>query len=120
MTRLPEEIDRFESVARAKEMMQDNDIRHLPVMAGAKLFGIVSERDVDLVMAATAGVIARTEIGEICGQGAYSVLPTALVTDVAATMVEHGIGSAVVVDGDAVVGIFTVTDALRALVSAYR
>jgi CBS domain-containing protein len=34
-------------------------------------------------------------------------------------MLERGIGSAVVVDDKVVVGIFTVTDALRALVAVY-
>ncbi len=45
----------------------------------------------------------------------YTVSPDAPLRDVARTMAEQKFGSAVVVDGDEVTGVFTTTDALRAL-----
>ena len=45
----------------------------------------------------------------------YTVAPDAQLREVARTMAERKIGSAVVVDGGEVTGVFTTTDALRAL-----
>jgi acetoin utilization protein AcuB len=119
MTRMPHEIDRFETLGRAKEVMVEWGIRHLPVMAGGKLHGIISERDVDTVIAATAGARWHVELADVCTPEPYCVPPTAPVTEVAQEMSKRAIGSAVVVDGGVVVGIFTATDALDALVAAY-
>ena len=45
----------------------------------------------------------------------YSVAPDATLREVVRTMAEKKYGSAVVVEGGQVVGVFTTTDALRAL-----
>ena len=45
----------------------------------------------------------------------YSVAPDASLREVARTMAERKCGSAIVVEGERVVGVFTTTDALRAL-----
>jgi acetoin utilization protein AcuB len=47
----------------------------------------------------------------------YCVSPDAPLVEVAREMAEHKYGSAVVVEGPKVVGVFTTTDALRALVA---
>ena len=119
MTRLPVELDRTDTIADAKKAMAKHGIRHIPVMAGAKLYGIVSERDVDILTAATAGANMTLTLAELCAPDPYRVLPTAKITEVAAEMAERRIGSVVVVDADVVVGIVTATDMMRALVDAY-
>jgi len=45
----------------------------------------------------------------------YTVPPTATLAKVAGAMAEHRYGSALIVDGEKVVGIFTTVDAMRAL-----
>jgi acetoin utilization protein AcuB len=50
----------------------------------------------------------------------FTVPPDAALEDVARAMAEQKYGSAVVVDKGAVVGLFTTTDALRALSSMLR
>ena len=42
MSRLPEEVARVDTVARALAVMEKHGIHHLPVMEGYHLFGIVS------------------------------------------------------------------------------
>lgn len=120
MTRLPRELDRRETVARAKQLMLTEDIRHIPVMDGPKLFGIISERDVDLILATMGGVRDAPAIDLVCEENPYAVSPLTPITEVAQEMELRKVGSAVVVDGDVVVGIFTLIDALRALRHAYR
>ena len=53
-------------------------------------------------------------IGDIISGKVFSVPPSATVADAAQTMVKGRVGSAVVVDGPWLLGIFTERDALRA------
>jgi CBS domain-containing protein len=115
MTRLPHEIDKSASVAAARQAMIRHDIGHLPVMAGARLHGIVSERDLRLF-----GAHETTPIGDLCERDVVSLPPTASVVEAARSMLSRGVGSVVVVDGGVVVGIFSAADALTALVRAYE
>lgn len=56
-------------------------------------------------------------VGDIITGKVFSVPPTASVADAAETMVKGRVGSAVVVDGPWLLGIFTERDALRAAAS---
>jgi acetoin utilization protein AcuB len=48
MTRKPFTIERTATVADARKLMQDHHVRHLPVVDGKELVGVVSERDLSL------------------------------------------------------------------------
>ena len=54
-----------------------------------------------------------TRVGDIITGKVFSVPPTATVAEAAETMVKGRVGSAVVVDGPWLLGIFTERDALR-------
>ena len=54
-----------------------------------------------------------TRLGDMISGKVYSVPPTATVAEAAETMVKGRVGSAVVVDGPWLLGIFTERDALR-------
>jgi CBS domain-containing protein len=115
MSRLPEEIDRRESVATALRRMQVNEVRHIPVMDGPEVFGILSRHDV-LDACLRHGPRAESlPVGDVCTIGPFTVSPLETIPTVAAQMVERGVTSALVTDGDVLVGIFTSTDALRVL-----
>ena len=120
MTRLPLEIERVDNVANARRMMELFEIRHVPVMNGLHVEGVVSERD---ILRATAQHGQRNvdslPIEEISQQNVLTVGPLTPVDQVARKMLEHGAGSALVVDGEYLVGIFTSTDALRMLANLF-
>lgn len=118
MTRLPTEVDREASVSRAGTMMRNANIRHLPVMDGPRLFGVVSSRDIDLV-SATAKDHGDLRVGDICSREPLVASPVDSVAEVARRMLERRVGSAVIIDAGLVVGIFTVTDALEVIVNSY-
>lgn len=99
----------------AKLMMYQNSIRHLPVLNGGKFEGILSDRDIKLAYAVD-GVKAQTlKVGDVCNGEVYTVTPETPVKEVAAYMGKTGIGSAIIIDHDQLVGIFTTTDACRLL-----
>lgn len=115
MTRSPHSIGRDQPLETAHAMMRRYGIRHLPVLECGRLAGIVSTRDLYLVES-VPGVDARfTRVEEAMSQNTYCVRPDARVEEVAREMAEGKYGCAVVMVGDRVRGIFTTTDALRAL-----
>jgi CBS domain-containing protein len=61
-----------------------------------------------------------SDILRIKGNSVLTIGPRATLADVVSTMVEHNCGSLVVCDGDALVGIITERDILRACASQAR
>jgi acetoin utilization protein AcuB len=114
MTPTPITIGRDQPLARALELMHEHHMRHLPVLDGGALVGIVTERDIRLVE--SAGADPRdTLIEEAMTPEPYVVTAGTPLRDVAEAMVAHKYGCAVVMERGRVAGIFTTIDALRAL-----
>jgi len=113
MSIAPHSIGDDQSIASAKERMQRFGIRHLPVLHGGRLVGVVSERDIALLEAVEADA-SEIRVAETVTDRVLAVTPDEPLSDVAAEMARARIGSAVVVDEGEVVGIFTAVDACRA------
>jgi acetoin utilization protein AcuB len=112
MTRTPYTIGSEQSLAKAHAMMREHGLRHLPVLRGGKLVGVLSQRDLYFVES-IAGVDDTVDtVADAMTPEVYTVGPEEKVSDVVRTMAVHRYGSAVVVDRAQVVGIFTATDAL--------
>jgi acetoin utilization protein AcuB len=115
MTWTPHTIGHDQTLATAHRMMNDYRIRHLPVLDGGRLVGIVSQRDLHLVETLKDVDPGEVQVSEAMSPDTFTVKPRSSVRKVAAEMAEHKYGSAVVMDRDRVVGVFTTIDALRAL-----
>jgi acetoin utilization protein AcuB len=96
-------------------MMRTHHIRHLPVLDGGKLVGMVTERDLHLVETLRDVDPREVIVDEAMSNHVYSVDPDIALDVVAETMAEHKYGSAVAIQNGKVVGIFTTNDACRAL-----
>jgi acetoin utilization protein AcuB len=117
MTVSPVVIGIGDTLADAHRLMRERGIRHLPVLDAGRLVGVVSQRDLYLAES-LAGVDPSTDtVREAMSGEPYAVPPKAPLEEVAATMAERKLGSAIVVDRNAVIGVFTTVDALRALAS---
>ncbi len=115
MTESPHTIGHDQPLERAHELMRAHCIRHLPVLKGGKLVGLVSDRDLHLVETMTTVDRSTTRVDEAMTQDVYCAQATDSLFDVADEMAQHKYGSAVIVDDTVVVGVFTTTDALRTL-----
>lgn len=115
MTTTPQAINSESPIEEAMEVMKKNGIRHLPVVKGGKLFGLISESDIRRVLNFAAINPKTTKVAEVCEDQPYETKPDAQIDEVAAEMAEKKMGSALVVDNGNLVGIFTTTDALKAL-----
>lgn len=99
----------------AQQRMDLNNIRHLAVVADGKLIGVVSNRDIGLIAGATGLDAQRSAVRVAVTGPAQACAPQAPVSEVAKVMEAKRLGSVVVVEDGTAIGIFTTTDALRAL-----
>lgn len=113
MSRLPEEVDGRERLEAAIRRMNELHLRHLPVMDGPRLFGILSRQNVQDAWLRFGEGAKEKAVSEVCTRDLLKVEPLAPVGEVARAMLGRGITSALVVDGGVLVGIFTSVDALR-------
>jgi len=114
MTTSPHTIGEDQPMSIAHRMMREHKIRHLPVLRGAKIVGLVSDRDLNMVETLKDVDPRKVLVSEAMSQDPYLVSPEAGLDEVVATMAQGKLGSAVVTQHDKVVGIFTTVDACRA------
>lgn len=115
MTPSPLTVGRSSSLATASQIMRKHHVRHLPVLNGGRIEGVLSERDL-LLLETMPGVnptVVRVE--EAMVQDVFTVGPETPVGETIETMIDRKLGSAIVCDGEHVLGVFTTIDALRAL-----
>jgi acetoin utilization protein AcuB len=115
MTLAPHTIGDDQSVSDGYRILRQFDIRHLPVLHGGKLVGLLSQRDLHFLGSPSNEDNTDTPVSEAMSPDTYAVGPHEALRHVAAEMAEHRYGSAVVVEQGRVIGIFTTADAVRAL-----
>ena len=120
MTPTPHTISTRQTLAEAHQSMRERGVRHLPVVVDGKLVGVVSQRDLYLLETLRGVDVGRELVEEAMSDEPFVVAPDAPLEEVAEAMANRKHGSALVVEGATLVGIFTSTDALRALVTLLR
>lgn len=115
MTPAPYSIEPAQAMSSAHAMMRDHQIRHLPVVVDGSLVGVVSVRDLHLMETLEDVDPERVTVAEAMSREPYAVQRGTDLREVAIKMGAHKYGSAVVMDGDKVVGMFTTVDAMRVL-----
>ena len=101
----------------AQKLMIEKQLRHLPVVDGEKIMGVVSDRDIYLAQVTNRELddFSGLQIGDVCSLGAYTVPASTPLASVVLEMAQRHIGSALIVDNDKLTGIFTATDACKQL-----
>jgi len=108
-------------------LLQRRGFRHLPVLDGGKLVGIVSDRDVKQSMASAASMTEGRErdrlldeltAGQIMARTVVTIGPTFGIEEAARLMATRKISALPVTEGDRLMGIVTETDVLQLFVRA--
>jgi len=109
------------TIDELRQLMEIHGIRHLPVIRGNTVVGVVSDRDVRLVAGLTVAEKLQVRASDIMAADPLTVTSTAPLDEVAYAMSEKKVGSAIVNDEQGrFLGIFTSIDALNALIEIVR
>lgn len=113
MTAFPHSVESDQPIAKARDMMAEHGIRHLPVVKDGKLVSVVTDRDIRMALrqASETADDGDTAVRDIPARDAYIVELTEPLDVVVLHMARHRIDAALVVKSDRLVGIFTMTDA---------
>lgn len=118
MTPFPHSIDVEEPLEEARRMMEEHGIRHVPVKDGEALVGLVSDRDIKLVLGPYCGGTDAEDAPRVrhaCVVDVFKAEMTTPLQWVVAEMARRRIGSALITKDGRLAGIFTATDACRCL-----
>lgn len=107
-------------MAEASRRMTEHRIRHLPVLDGGRVVGIVSDRDLAMVESFPNVDTEVVPVEEAMTPDPYVVKPDAPLREVIAQLAEHKWGTAVVIENNRLAGIFTLVDAMRTFAAFLR
>lgn len=115
MTHCPHTIGHDQPLNAAHEMMRRYGIRHLPVLRGGMLVGLLSQRDLHFIETLSDVDLDRVPVSDAMSTETYTAGPRSSLRKVAAEMADHRYGCAVIVEKERVIGILTTVDGMRAL-----
>jgi len=113
-------VDGVDSLGAAHRLMQQNSIRHLPVLREGKLVGLLSERDI-LQCRANLGPgddWTFVRVSEAMARAPQTANPEDSLTEVAARLAAGTLDALPIVELGHLVGIVSITDVLAAEVRA--
>ena len=99
-----------EYLAAVMAAMEKGGFRHMPVVTGGKLVGIVTDRDARQHI----GFLEKTKVNAAMTENAVTVTPQSTLEEAAQLLLKRKIGSVPVVQEGKLVGIITSSDILKA------
>lgn len=109
-------VDADQPVLAAIQIMADRRVGALPVLRGSELVGLVSERDYARKVVLLRRSSAETPVWQIMSSPVVTVTPDETVQRCMEIMTERRIRHLPVVEGDAMVGVISIGDLVRAVI----
>lgn len=116
MRRAPLTIGSGEMLETARTRMAEAGIRHLPVVDGDALVGMLSDKD----LGPYVGYLARTKVNTVMTAVPATITPDASIATAARLMLARRVRALPVTEGARLVGILTSTDILEEYIHAAR
>ena len=115
MTPVPETVGRQQSLSSAERLMREHDIPHVPVVEGATVVGLLTQRDAVMAEGLPGVNSLDVRVDDVMTAHVFSTTPDAPLAEVVTEMQKRGVESVAVVENGHCIGLFTATDALTAL-----
>lgn len=115
MTSFPYFVDIDEKVPRIEELLDQHEIRHLPVQEKGKVVGIISERDLHHLIHRHASVEEKNKLAarDIMVANPYVAAFNTPLNEVVSEMASRHIGSVIVLRRARLAGILSAIDVCR-------
>lgn len=113
-------VTRNTTVLEAIKTLSEKNIGALPVIEDGRLLGIFSERDYARKIILKGKASADTLVSEIMTEKPFTVEPSQTLDDCMALMSDKHIRHLPVVQGEAVIGMISVSDVVTAIIQAQR
>ena len=118
-------ISKDERMTVAKKILKEKNIRHLPVVEGKKLIGLVTNMDIRKAEASPATsleirelhyLLDKLTVGEIMTRNVITISPDISVEEAAILLHDNKIGCLPVVEDGNLIGIITENDVMEILI----
>ncbi len=118
-------VTKDERMTVAKKVMKEKNIRHLPVVDGKKLIGLLTNMDIRKAEASPATsleirelhyLLDKLTVGEIMTRNVITIAPDVSVEEAAILLHDNKIGCLPVVEDGNLVGIITENDVMEILI----
>jgi acetoin utilization protein AcuB len=124
MTPDPQTLDSKNTLLDAVLMLRRLELRHIPILEGGRLVGILTDRDVGRVAPSMLmgispqdynRVFEDTPVAKVMTRNLLSTTPESPLAEAVHLLYNHKVGCLPVLEDGRLVGIITVVDMLRAL-----
>ena len=120
-------INKTQSIREVSEIIRDKNIRHVPVVAGEKIIGMLSKVDLQKISFVntvdgdelTTALYDGLNIEQVMTKDVKVVQKTDTIYDVATILSKNEFHSLPVLENEKLVGIVTTTDLIKYLVDQY-
>ncbi len=125
MTKNVHTLSASDTVFDAASLMEEKNVKHVPIVKGQELKGIISDRDLRSFQPSTATsleteeivhLMSQTKIKEVMSGDVLTTTPQTSVEKAAMLMLDGSVGCLPVIEGEQLVGIISDKDIFRALV----
>ena len=115
MTTLPASVPADSSLAEVARIMKAKSFHHLPIVEQGHIIGVIRDHDLTVALNILGQNGAMTPVRQITMEEVYLVRPDSNLDEVIDTMTKFDLSNVLVIHHHRLVGIFTISDAIRAL-----
>lgn len=125
MTSNPFTVGPKDSIPAAESRMESHNVRHLPVVEGSRVVGVISQNDIAAALPSKATtlsaqeatyLVSRLTVAQVMSKPALTISPDALLEEAAVVMRNRKIEMLPVVEDDKLVGVITESDILDSFI----
>jgi len=111
--------DQDTSIPVIRELMDENGIRHVPIIENGVAIGLITDRDLKVIV--NINLYEELFAKDIMIHNPFTVITGSTLEDVIFDMSENKLGSVLIEDSEGqCIGIFTYIDAMNALIEILR